>query len=81
MVFDTIKPSRLHPTPCLYAYNNSTIVVYVDDLIIRGPSVEGVTDRKNIIEGLFVCTDAGAMKEFLGVLFKRRDDDAFVLSQ
>jgi hypothetical protein len=31
--------------------------------------------------GLFVCTDAGAMKEYLGVLFERREDCAFVLSQ
>jgi hypothetical protein len=30
---------------------------------------------------LFVCTDAGAMKEYLGVLFERRDDGAFVHSQ
>jgi hypothetical protein len=56
-------------------------VVYVDDLIISGLSVEEVTELNNIIKGLFVCTDAGAMKEYLGVLFERRDDGAFVLSQ
>jgi Reverse transcriptase (RNA-dependent DNA polymerase) len=56
-------------------------VVYVDDLIISGPSVQEVTEIKNIIKGLFVCTDAGAMNEDLGVLFERRDDSAIVLSQ
>jgi Reverse transcriptase (RNA-dependent DNA polymerase) len=56
-------------------------VVNVDDLIISGPNVEEVTELKNIIKGLFVCTDAGAMKEYLGVLFERRNDGAFVLSQ
>jgi hypothetical protein len=40
-----------------------------------------VTELKNIIKGLFVCTDAGAMKEYLGVQFKRRNNVTFVLSQ
>jgi Reverse transcriptase (RNA-dependent DNA polymerase) len=60
---------------------NCTIVIYVDDLIISGPNVEEGTELKNIMKGLFVCTDVGAMKEYLGVLFERRDDGAFVLSQ
>jgi Reverse transcriptase (RNA-dependent DNA polymerase) len=79
-MFDTVKITKA-PTPCLYAYNNCTIVVYVDDLIISGPNVEEVTELKNIIKGLFVCTDACAMKEYLGVLFERRDYGAFGLSQ
>jgi Reverse transcriptase (RNA-dependent DNA polymerase) len=79
-VFDTVKTIKA-PTPCLYAYNNCTIVVYLDDLIISGPSVEEVTELKSIIKGLFVCTDVGAMKEYLGVLFERREDGASVLSQ
>jgi Reverse transcriptase (RNA-dependent DNA polymerase) len=62
-MFDTVKIIKA-PTPCLYAYSNCTIVVYVDDLIISGPNVEEVTELKNIINGLFVCTDAGAMKEY-----------------
>jgi hypothetical protein len=79
-MFDTVKIIKA-PTPCLYAYKNCAIVVYVDDLIISGPNVEEVTELKNIIKGLFVCMDAGAMKEYLGVLFERRDHGALVLSQ
>jgi hypothetical protein len=79
-IFDNVKIIKT-PTPCLYAYKNCTIVVYVDDLIISGPNVEVVTELENIIKGLFVCTDAGSMKEYLVVLFERRDDGAFVLSQ
>jgi hypothetical protein len=79
-MFDTVKIIKA-PTPCLYAYNNCTIVVYVHDLITSGPNVEEVTELKNIIKGLFVCTDAGAMKEHLGVQFERRGDGAFVLIQ
>jgi hypothetical protein len=79
-LFDTVKIIKAL-TPCLYSYNNCIIVVYVDDLIISGPKVEKVTELKDIIKGLFVCTDAGAMKAYLGVLFERRDDGAFVLSQ
>jgi Reverse transcriptase (RNA-dependent DNA polymerase) len=79
-IFDTVKIIKA-PTPCLCAYKNCTIVVYVDDLIISGPNVEEVTELKNIIKGLFPCTDAGAMKEHLSVLFERRDDGAFVLRQ
>jgi hypothetical protein len=40
-----------------------------------------VTELKNMIKGLFVCTDAGVMKEYLGVMFERRDDGTLVLSQ
>jgi Reverse transcriptase (RNA-dependent DNA polymerase) len=79
-MFDTVNIIKARK-PCLYAYNNCTIVVYVDDLIISDPNVEEVTELKNIIKGLFVCTDAGAMKEYLSVLFERREDGAFVLSQ
>jgi hypothetical protein len=79
-MLDTVKIFKA-PTPCLYAHNNCTIVVYVDDLIISGPSVEEVTELKNISKGLFVCTDAGAMNEYLGVMFERRDDGEFLLSQ
>jgi hypothetical protein len=39
-MFDTVKIIKA-PAPCLYTYNNCTIVVYVDDLIIIDPSVEG----------------------------------------
>jgi hypothetical protein len=60
-MFDTVKIIKA-PTPCLYAYKNCTIEVYVDDLIISGPNVEEVTGLKNIIKGLFVGTEAGAMK-------------------
>jgi Reverse transcriptase (RNA-dependent DNA polymerase) len=79
-MLDTVKIIKA-PTQCLYAYKNCTIVIYVDDLIISGPNVEEGTELKNIMKGLFVCTDVGAMKEYLGVLFERRDDGAFVLSQ
>jgi Reverse transcriptase (RNA-dependent DNA polymerase) len=79
-MFDTVNIIKI-TTPCLYAFNNCTIVVYVDDLIISGPNVEEVTVLKDIIKGLFGCPDDGAMKEYLGVLFERRDDGAFVLSQ
>jgi hypothetical protein len=79
-MFDTVKIIKAQ-TSCLYAINNCTIVVYGDDLIIGSPSVEEVTELKNIIKRLLACTDAGAMKEYLGVLFERRDDGAFVLSQ
>jgi Reverse transcriptase (RNA-dependent DNA polymerase) len=41
-IFNTVNIIKA-PTPCLYAYNNCTILVYVDDLIISGPSVEEVT--------------------------------------
>jgi Reverse transcriptase (RNA-dependent DNA polymerase) len=61
-MFDTVKIIKA-PTPCQYAHNKCTIVVYVDDLIISGLNVEEVTELNNIIKGLFVCTDAGAMKE------------------
>jgi hypothetical protein len=40
-----------------------------------------VTELKNIIKRLFVCTDAGAMKEYIGVMFVRRNDGTFVHSQ
>jgi hypothetical protein len=47
-MFDTVKIIKA-PTPCPYAYNNCTIVVYVYDIIISGPNFEEVTELKNII--------------------------------
>jgi hypothetical protein len=79
-MFDTVIIIKA-PTPCLYAYNNCTIVVYVDDLTISGPNIEEATELKSIIMVLFVCREAGALKEYLGVLFERHEDGAFVLSQ
>jgi Reverse transcriptase (RNA-dependent DNA polymerase) len=48
-IFDTVKILKAQ-TPCLYAYKACNIVVYVDDLIISGPTVEEVTELKNIIK-------------------------------
>jgi hypothetical protein len=79
-MFDTVKIFKAQ-TPCLYAYKACNIVVYVNDLILSGPTFEEVTELKNITKGRFVCTDAGAITEYLGVLFERRDDGTFVLSQ
>jgi Reverse transcriptase (RNA-dependent DNA polymerase) len=67
-MFDTVKIIKAS-TPCLYAYNNCTIVVYIDDLIISGPSVEEVTELKFIIKGLFVllcdATNKASVTEML----------------
>jgi hypothetical protein len=50
-MFDTVKIIKAPTPPCLYAYNNCTIVVYVDDIIISGPNVEETTVLKKIIKG------------------------------
>jgi Reverse transcriptase (RNA-dependent DNA polymerase) len=50
-IFNTVNTIKA-PTPCFYANNNCTIVVYVDDLIISGPNIDEVTELKNIIKGL-----------------------------
>jgi Reverse transcriptase (RNA-dependent DNA polymerase) len=68
-------------TPCLYSHKSTVIVVYVDDLIISGPTMAEVDTVKAFIKSMFSCTAAGELKEFLGVRFQRRDDEAFVLSQ
>jgi hypothetical protein len=67
-MFDTVKIIKAS-TSYLYAYKNRTIAVYVDDLLISGPSFEEVTELKKIIKGLFVCTEPSAMKEYLSLLF------------
>jgi hypothetical protein len=40
-----------------------------------------LTELKSIIKGIILYTDAGAMNEYLGVLFKRPDEGEFLLSQ
>jgi Reverse transcriptase (RNA-dependent DNA polymerase) len=57
------------------------IVVYVDDRVISGPTLTEVETVKAVIKSSFSCTDAGELKEFVGMRFQRRDDGAFVLSQ
>jgi Reverse transcriptase (RNA-dependent DNA polymerase) len=68
-------------TPCLYRHKSTVIVVYVDDLVISGPTLTEVETVKVLFKSIFSCTYAGELKEVLGVRFQRRDDGAFVPSQ
>jgi hypothetical protein len=47
--FDTVKIFKAQ-TPCLYAYKACNIVIYVDDLIISGPTFEEVNEIRNAIK-------------------------------
>lgn len=57
-----------------------TVVIYVDDLLVTGPTNKAIADFKQLMNDEFEMTDAGPIEFFLGIQVKRTND-AFILSQ
>ncbi|KAL0436991.1 UNVERIFIED_CONTAM: Retrovirus-related Pol polyprotein from transposon RE1 [Sesamum radiatum] len=49
------------------------LLVYVDDVLVAGPSQEEITNIKRYLDGLFTIKDLGAAKYFLGLEIARSD--------
>ncbi|KAL0456481.1 UNVERIFIED_CONTAM: Copia protein [Sesamum latifolium] len=49
------------------------LLVYVDDVLVVGPSLEIITDIKHYLDGLFTIKDLGVVKYFLGFEVARSD--------
>ncbi|KAL0285391.1 UNVERIFIED_CONTAM: hypothetical protein Sangu_2781600, partial [Sesamum angustifolium] len=49
------------------------LLVYVDDVLVAGPSQEEITNIKKYLDGLFTIKELGATKYFLGLEIARSD--------
>ena len=62
--------------PCLYTWSHPVhglvyILVYVDDLIVAGKSLDGVQAVKNSVSATFDVRDMGEVKDFIGMKVMR----------
>ncbi|KAL1205730.1 Retrovirus-related Pol polyprotein from transposon RE2 [Cardamine amara subsp. amara] len=54
------------------------VLIYVDDLIITGDDIEGVTSLKKNLKESFDIKDLGELKYFLGIEMTRFEDGLFI---
>jgi len=62
--------------PCLYTWSHQVhglvyILVYMDDLIVAGRSLDGVPAVKNSVSATFDVRDMGEVKDFIGMKVMR----------
>jgi len=62
--------------PCLYTWSHPVhglvyILIYVDDLVVAGKSLDGVQAVKNSVSATFVVRDMGEVKDFISMKVMR----------
>ena len=72
------EPSEFDP--CLFFRNGVAVAIYVDDVIMIGPSDQELTDIITELRQEFELTDEGPLSRYLGIDIKR-NSDKFLLSQ
>jgi hypothetical protein len=53
--------------PCLYYRNNNYLLVYVDDILLFGPTISDIKTTKDILINNFNMKDLGELQYFLGI--------------
>jgi len=79
-----MRAVRSKVDPCLYTWSHPVhglvyILVYVDDLIVAGKSLDGVQAVKNLVSATFDVRDMGEVKDFIGMKVMR-DREAKMLT-
>ena len=72
------KPSQFDP--CLFFRNNVGIAMYVDDVIMIGPTDAALTNIVLELKQEFTLTDEGPLSRYLGIDIQQ-NGDKFALSQ
>ena len=73
------KMSRIDK--CLFYKDKCVLLVYVDDCILMGPSLEDIEEIISDLQGELRMEDQGDLEDYLGVNIKREADNTFKLSQ
>jgi hypothetical protein len=60
---------------CVYYHGKTTFMIYVDDGIFVGPDKEQIATLIRRMQGEFNIADEGDIKEYLGVLVEKLDED------
>ena len=66
---------------CLYYRNHTIFMVYVDDGILAGPSVEEIDEVIQMIGQRYDITDEGDLTDYLGVHVTTQEDGTIHLTQ
>jgi histone deacetylase 1/2 len=66
---------------CLFYFNDCIILIYVDDTIIAGPTLEKIELIVSTLSSLFKVEDQGDISDYLGVKVKQLKNGSFSLTQ
>ena len=66
---------------CLFYFGDCIILIYVDDTIIAGPTLDRVNHVISVLSSLFNVEDQGDISDYLGVRVKQLPDGSFSLTQ
>ena len=66
---------------CVFYRNGTIFLVYVDDGIIAGPSVQAIDQIISDLQTIFKVSDEGDLTDYLGVNIEKREDGTIKLSQ
>jgi len=58
----------------LYVRNGCILVLYVDDVLITGPSQSGIDEIKALLHQHYKMVDLGIAKQFLGIQIEQSED-------
>jgi hypothetical protein len=67
--------------PCVFYYQGKVLLIYVDDTIILGPTLQGIEDILTKLRSQFNIDDEGDMSDYLGVRVTREKDGTIHLTQ
>jgi len=66
---------------CVFYYNKSVLLVYVDDSILLGPDGKELKKLKELIASKFDIQDEGDLCDYLGIQIKKQKDGTLTLNQ
>jgi len=67
--------------PCVFYYQGNILLIYVDDTIILGPTLQGIEDILTKLRSQFNIDDEGDMSDYLGVRRTRGKNVTIHLTQ
>jgi hypothetical protein len=67
--------------PCVFYYKKCVLLLYVDDVIIGGPTSTDLDDLVQVIKDNVDLEDQGEIEDYIGVNVSRNDDGSITLSQ
>lgn len=67
--------------PCVFYYRMYTMLIYIDDTILLGPTKEKVEYIVNMLSASFNLQDEGDMPDYLGVKITHNVDSTITLTQ
>jgi hypothetical protein len=66
---------------CIFYYNRTVLLVYVDNSILMGPDDDEIEFLMKSISSKFVIEDQGTLSEYLGIQIEYRKDGTIKLAQ